>query len=119
MNKEYKCRRCEYVFCSDDESPSCPYCDCYGLFLLKEQIVLDNGTKMVIEEHHIHPKFMDNPEGLGQKYGIGQREHRILHNMIMNWIWESIRQEDKEKIIEDVISKSKEFIGVENDTKAT
>lgn len=28
---DYSCKRCQYYFCSDDEYPYCPACDCENL----------------------------------------------------------------------------------------
>jgi len=66
---------------------------------------------MVEESHHIHPRFMDNPKGDGQQFYIEKTKHAILHGLIMTWLWEEV--ENKERAIKNIISKSKEEIGVE------
>ena len=115
---DYLCRRCGYMFCSSNGMPYCPSCDCEEL----EEIPF-NDDKYVLpikkESHHIHPKFMNNPKGLGQRYLIDKGKHNILHGNIMKWLWGCVRKEDKEKVIKNIIAKSKKFIGVEDDTKAT
>ncbi len=113
---EYKCRCCEYSFTSDDEIPYCPACECEKLEEIEEKEI---GISIEeFEEHHIHPRFMDNKNGSGQKYRIIKYKHNMVHGNIMNWMWECIREEDKEKTIQYIISKSKEFLEVDNDTKA-
>jgi len=69
---------------------------------------------MVEESHHIHPRFMDNPKGDGQQFYIEKTKHAILHGLIMAWLWEEV--ENKERAIKNIISKSKKFIGVSNDS---
>ena len=108
---DYKCRRCEYNFCSENGIPYCPSCECEEL----EEIPF-NDDKYVLtpieESHHIWPKFMDNPNGFGEQFNLDKKSHSVLHGNIMNWMWECIREEDKEKIIKHIIRKSKIFIGV-------
>jgi len=109
--KEYKCLRCEYRFCSENEIPYCPACDCEDI----EENIEDNYfIKEKLESHHIHPKFMDNKNGDGRQYFIKKRTHYILHGEIMNWLWEEVK--DKEKAIKNIIKKSEKFIGDENDS---
>ena len=108
---KYKCRRCEYIFESMNEFPYCPACDCESLKKLEEDYI-PIKEDMILESHHIHPKFMDNKNGLGQQYNIPKKQHSIIHGKIMNWVWECIREEDKEKTINNVINKSKKFLGV-------
>lgn len=114
--RDYRCRRCEYTFCSENEIPYCPACECESLDKLEDEFNIIKED-IVLEEHHIHPKFMDNPKGLGQQFRITKKQHSIIHGKIMNWVWENIREEDKEKTINYVINKSKEFIGVKDDTE--
>jgi hypothetical protein len=45
---------------------------------------------------------------------IPQKQHSKIHGNIMNWIWDCIKTEDKEKTTNYVIKKSKEFLGVAN-----
>ena len=108
---EYKCRLCEYIFHSEDEIPYCPCCECECL-LKEEEDFYEQKEDVVLEGHHIHPRFMDNKKGNGQIYNITKKQHSIIHGKIMNWVWECIREEDKEKTINNVINKSKIFIGV-------
>ena len=105
---------CEYEFCSSNGMPYCPSCDCEEL----EEIPF-NDDKYVLpikkESHHIHPKFMNNPKGLGQQYLIDKGQHDKLHGKIINWIWEEICDEEQDEIIKVIIKKSKKFIGVNDD----
>jgi len=112
--KEYRCLRCEYRFCSENGIPYCPACDCESLEEIEDDFILE---KEKLESHHIHPKFMNNPKGLGQQYCVTKTRHDILHGLIMKWIWEEICDEEKQEIIKVVINKSKKFIGVSDDTK--
>ena len=68
---------------------------------------------MVEESHHIHPRFMDNPKGDGQQFYIEKTKHAILHGLIMTWLWEEV--ENKERAIKNIISKSKKFVGVDDE----
>jgi len=109
--KEYRCRRCEYRFCSENGIPYCPACDYESLELLEEnhsQIKED----IILEEHHIHPRFMDNGKGKGEKFKITKKQHCIVHGIIMNCIWDCVKEEDKKDAIEYIIRESKKFLGV-------
>ena len=111
---DYKCQRCEYTFCSENGIPYCPACECENLEEI-EKNYKPIKEDIILEEHHIHPKFMNNKEGKGEKFKITKKQHLIIHGKIMNWIWEEICDEEKEEIIKVIITKSKEFIGVDND----
>ena len=105
---EYRCRKCEYHFCSSNGMPYCPACDCEDLEELFGDIDVD--VTVELESHHIHPKFMSNNDGKGQQYDIPKKKHSILHGKIMKWVWEEV--EDKDKAIKNIINKSKKFLGV-------
>jgi rubrerythrin len=66
-----------------------------------------------IEEHHIHPKFMDNKKGYGKKYMLDKKEHIKLHLIIPSIIWKYIPNEQKNKCIKEVINFSELFINSE------
>jgi len=68
------------------------------------------GNYFEIDEHHIHPRFMDNPLGLGKKYMLSQTEHIKLHLIIPSIIWKYIPKHLKQKCINEVISFSEHFI---------
>lgn len=105
---EYRCRKCCYHFCSENGMPYCTSCGCESLEELFEDCIIEEVVEL--ESHHIHPKFMDNKEGKGQQFNIDKKKHEILHGKIMNWLWEEV--EDKEKVISNIINKSKKFLGV-------
>ncbi len=110
---DYRCKKCLYTFCSENEIPYCPACDCESLEEIEEDtfpIIEDT----IIEEHHIHPKFMDNESGKGEKYRITKKQHSIVHGKIIKWIWKCINKEDREKTIQYIISESKKYLGVDN-----
>ncbi len=67
-----------------------------------------NEDKM--EEHHIHPKFMDNPKGKGRKYNIPKKDHTILHMIIPSIIWKFVSKDLKKACINKVISFSEYYI---------
>ena len=50
---------------------------------------------------------MDNKKGLGEQFLLPKKTHHKLHGNIMKWVWKCIREEDKQKTIDYVISKSK------------
>jgi len=52
-----------------------------------------------IQEHHIHPRFMNNKNGDGKKVYLCEKCHNILHLIIPSLIWIFIKEEDKPKII--------------------
>jgi len=108
----YKCQTCQYTFESENEIPYCPGCylECESLEYLEEDFK-PIKEDIILEEHHIHPRFMDNKNGDGEKFRIPKKQHSILHGNIMNWIWECIKEEDKKNIIKYIINKSKKFIG--------
>lgn len=46
------------------------------------------GSTTFIEEHHIHPRFMNNMDGVGKKIWLCRTCHQILHqNIIPTLIW--------------------------------
>ncbi|HUS51665.1 MAG TPA: hypothetical protein VMZ91_15975 [Candidatus Paceibacterota bacterium] len=60
-----------------------------------------NSNKKV-EEHHIHPKFMDNKNGNGIKINLCKKHHIILHLIIPSILWKFIKESDKPTVIEQV-----------------
>lgn len=71
---------------------------------------MEDKNKFSLEEHHIHPKFMDNKKGNGDTYSITKNEHIKLHLIIPTILWKYIPQEEKQKCINEVIEFSKKFI---------
>ena len=65
-----------------------------------------------IQEHHLHPRFMDNQKGLGTKIYLCEKEHNILHLKIPAIIWKFVPEDKKQKCIQEVmrftVSKLKE-----------
>lgn len=62
------------------------------------------------EEHHVHPKFMDNPKGDGITITLCKDCHTILHrNIIPTFLFKHI--EDKNKAICDLKSYTFKWIG--------
>ena len=55
-----------------------------------------------IQEHHLHPKFMDNPSGLGKKVYLCEKCHNILHLLIPSIIFKSVY--DKSLVTKEVIN---------------
>lgn len=106
--REYRCRKCEYRFCSENGMPYCPACDCESLEEISQNII--NKDIIELESHHIHPRFMDNKNGKGQQFNIPKIKHSILHGKIMTWLWEEVV--DKDKAVNNIINKSKKFLGV-------
>lgn len=46
------------------------------------------GSCVSIEEHHIHPKFMNNLSGEGKKLWLCRSCHQIIHqNIIPSVLW--------------------------------
>lgn len=107
--KELRCKKCEYHFCSENGIPYCPACGCEDLEEIYEKVNTDVDEEM--ENHHIHPRFMDNEGGEGQQFSMPKKNHSILHGKIMIWIWKEIPKNLRKKIVKIIITKSKEFIG--------
>ena len=55
-----------------------------------------------IQEHHIHPRFMDNPKGDGMQFGICKKCHDITHGQIAKIVWSFVSEEKKEECIDAV-----------------
>jgi len=55
-----------------------------------------------IDEHHIHPRFMDNKDGKGMKLYLCKKCHHILHLTIPKVMWKYV--DDKNSCINAVIS---------------
>jgi hypothetical protein len=70
-----------------------------------------------IEEHHIHPRFMDNKKGNGMKAYLCPKCHHILHLKIPAIYWTLLSNSQKQKAIELVKSWTKKE--VRYDTKKT
>lgn len=68
-------------------------------------------------EHHIHPKFMDNPKGLGKKYPMTEKEHNKLHLIIPSIIWKYVPENEKGKCINEVINFSERYINNQKTNK--
>jgi hypothetical protein len=41
------------------------------------------GSCVSIEEHHLHPRFMNNPDGKGKKIWLCKYCHGIVHQTII------------------------------------
>lgn len=52
-----------------------------------------------IQEHHIHPRFMDNKKGNGKKIYLWEKCHNILHLTIPTVLWTFIKEENKQNAI--------------------
>lgn len=55
-----------------------------------------------IEEHHIHPKFMDNSKGIGKKVQLCGKCHNTLHGIISKQIFYSLNESQRKKAVEKV-----------------
>jgi len=66
-----------------------------------------------IQEHHLHPRFMDNKPGNGMKIGFCTKCHGILHGQLMIYLWQFVPEENKPKCIKRVIEHGKMFGGLE------
>ena len=56
-----------------------------------------------IQSHHKHPKFMDNPKGIGLQINMCEKCHNILHKIIPAIIWRFVPEDKKQKCLEAVI----------------
>ena len=60
------------------------------------------NSQTSIHEHHIHPKFMDNISGYGEKMLLCKKHHNILHLIIPSIIWKHLPKENKRRCITEV-----------------
>jgi len=67
-----------------------------------------------IQEHHVHPRFMDNKKGDGIKIQLCERCHNILHNIIPSILYPYVN--DKGLCIRRVINFTEKWIK-EDDNK--
>ena len=63
-----------------------------------------------IDEHHIHPRFMDNRGGGGKKAYLCKKCHQIIHLVIPKLLWDLMDQKQKEKAIEVVKRYTRGFL---------
>ena len=68
-----------------------------------------NFDEKDIHEHHIHPRFMNNPRGDGKKRLLCKRCHDILHNTVQSILWRHLDDHTKEKAIYSVKVFSERF----------
>ena len=64
-----------------------------------------------IQEHHLHPRFMDNPKGDGMKIPLCIKDHNIIHLLISSMIWKYVPENRKIDCIKDVINFTKKYGG--------
>lgn len=62
-----------------------------------------------IQEHHIHPRFMDNKKGNGMKIYLCKKCHTILHLKIPALYWNILTEEQKKKVIDIIIKATKKY----------
>lgn len=62
-----------------------------------------------IQEHHRHPRFMDNPKGNGMKDYLCKGCHDFLHKLMLKWLWDS-RDMSKEKSIDYIKKRTQLWI---------
>ena len=54
------------------------------------------GSEEKVEEHHIHPRFMDNPFGEGHKIPLCNKCHQIFHtNIIPVFLFNEIQNQQQ------------------------
>ena len=73
-----------------------------------------NFEEREIHEHHIHPRFMDNPKGHGMKVYLCEKCHNILHNIIPSILYRYIP--NKQMSIRNVINFTEKWVK-EDDNK--
>ena len=66
-----------------------------------------------IQEHHIHPKFMDNPGGKGQLFPLCNKCHGVIHGYITKWLYKII--DNKDMAIKTIIENTKCFFNIKDD----
>ena len=47
-----------------------------------------------VQDHHVHPRFMDNKKGEGMKIPFCDKCHNILHLKIPSIIWRYVSNKD-------------------------
>lgn len=61
-----------------------------------------------IQSHHIHPRFMDNKKGDGERANLCEKCHNILHFKIAAVLWNYIPSNFKPLAIEGIIKYTKD-----------
>jgi len=72
-------------------------------------------AERLIQEHHCHPRFMNNKKGVGLKVGLCEKCHNILHFTIPKILWNIMSEDQKEKAIKQVESYSEKYGGIDYD----
>lgn len=65
-----------------------------------------------IDQHHVHPKFMDNKNGIGIKLNLCKSCHNKCHLIIPSLYWELLSKEQKRVAISKVKSFCKKYGGI-------
>jgi len=65
-----------------------------------------------LDEHHIHPRFMDNKKGDGMKIYLCKKCHYIIHGFIATIIWKYVPMNLKQKAIKEVKKLGKRWGGL-------
>ncbi len=63
-----------------------------------------------IENHHVHCKFLDNPNGFGDIIKLTKKNHIILHLKIPAIIWKYIDEKKKKKCIKEIENFTYQFV---------
>lgn len=71
----------------------------------------------LIEEHHLVPRFMDNPKGNGMKMYLCEKCHTILHLMIPKIIWQFV--DEKNDCINSVVKFTLNYCNKNGNTATT
>jgi len=64
----------------------------------------------LIQDHHLHPKFMNNPAGIGRKVWLCKKCHNILHLIIPSILWRFIPLDRRQEAIKGVIKFTERWI---------
>jgi len=78
---------------------------------MKCQICKNEFEENKIEEHHIHPRFMDNKNGSGKKCNLCKKCHDILHLQIPTIIWRFIPVDKRQDVIDAVVKYTERKFG--------
>jgi len=102
------CKVCKKAF-DYGEDDVCAECKKKMACKMKCQKCKEEFLEKQIDEHHKHPKFMDNPKGHGMKIPLCKGCHDFLHKIMLSWLWKFVPEDKKQECINYVKRRTEEW----------